>query len=138
MKQALSDVAEFMRASEQPMRHRPRIAPDAEAQLRLKLKAEEITEYAQAAAAKDLVELADACVDILYVVFGSAHTYGFAPVLQELWDEVHRSNMDKRFPDGKFHQDGNGKTTKPPGWTPPDLKSILDRAMKSRFGKPPG
>lgn len=135
MKQELEDVQAFMAASRQSVRKKPAVAPTAEAQLRLSLLAEEISEYAQAAAAQDLTEIADALVDVIYVALGSAHAYGLGTVFGKLWDEVHRSNMAKAFPDGEFKVNEAGKTIKPEGWSPPDLAAIIEEAGQTKFRK---
>lgn len=72
----------------------------------------------------DLVEIADACCDIVYVALGTLHQLFGPECAKELWDEVHRSNMDK-FPNGVVQRNQYGKVVKPEGWREPDLASIL-------------
>lgn len=138
MKKQLDDVRQFMRAAGLPCRSKPVNPPPKEAQLALQILASEISEYAQAAAAGDVVEVADAVVDMVYASLYISHTYGFAPVLEELWDEVQRTQLNKILPDGTVVKDASGKIAKPEGWTKPDLESIVKRAQRPKFGRPPG
>lgn len=71
----------------------------------------------------DIVKVADALGDLLYVVHGTAHEFGID--LRPVVAEIHRANMAKLGPDGKPIYDENGKVTKPPGWTPPDIEGVL-------------
>lgn len=72
----------------------------------------------------DLVELADGCCDAIYVCMGTLIQLFGVDCAMDLWDEVHRSNMDK-FPNGVITRDDNGKIKKPENWTPPNLEKIL-------------
>lgn len=72
----------------------------------------------------DIVEIADACCDLAYVALGTLYTMFGEACAQAMWDEVHRSNMDK-FPGGRVLYKPNGKIAKPDGWRPPDLASVL-------------
>lgn len=69
----------------------------------------------------DLAKLADGAMDLFVVVLGTLAAAGIDP--QELWNEVHRTNMAKA--DGPIREDG--KRLKPPGWKPPDIEGILRR-----------
>jgi len=69
----------------------------------------------------DLVKIADAVIDSIVVLIGTGLAYGLP--LEELWDEVHRTNMAKAG--GPRREDG--KILKPPGWTPPDIEGVLAR-----------
>ena len=90
-------------------------------QLRVDLIQEELDEFAEACAAKDMVEMLDAIVDLLYVTYGAA--VAMCVDVEPLFDEVHRSNLAKAG--GPVREDG--KIQKPEGWQPPDLKGVLDR-----------
>jgi predicted HAD superfamily Cof-like phosphohydrolase len=89
---------------------------------RLKLIEEEVTELREAIEAGDIVEVADALADILYVTFGAFAAFGIDPA--DVHREVHRSNMAKLV-DGKVIRRGDGKVLKPEGWTPPDIAAEL-------------
>jgi predicted HAD superfamily Cof-like phosphohydrolase len=101
----------------------PKIPDIATVVLRRKLVAEEAEEFDHAAATGNLVEVADALADLLYVTFGAALAFGIP--IDEIFAEVHRSNMTKSTAKNEF-----GKTIKGEFFDPPDLKSILEREMK--------
>lgn len=98
----------------------PHIPPET-VFLRKRLVAEECGELFEAMNAHDIVEIADALADLLYVTFGTAVAYGIP--IDEVFDAVHQSNMAK-LGGGK---DADGKSLKPPGWRPPteDIERIL-------------
>jgi predicted HAD superfamily Cof-like phosphohydrolase len=89
----------------------------------LKLIREEVSELEEANSFSDLVEVADALTDILYVVYGMAHAYGIP--IDECFEEVHRSNMSKLGEDGKPVYREDGKVIKGPNYSKPDLKKVL-------------
>lgn len=94
-------------------------------ELRIRLIQEEMEEYADAARRGDLVAVADALTDLLYVVLGAMVAHGLQDVAEALFAEVHRSNMSKAGPDGLPLRREDGKILKPPTYSPPDLVSIL-------------
>jgi predicted HAD superfamily Cof-like phosphohydrolase len=87
---------------------------------------EEVGELIAAWEVNDRVEIADACIDILYVTIGMMHSMGLNP--QPFWDEVQRSNMSKFFlePNGSYTclRRTDGKILKPDTYSPPDLETI--------------
>jgi NTP pyrophosphatase (non-canonical NTP hydrolase) len=89
---------------------------------RAAIVAEELRELADAIEARDIVEIADACADVVYGVIGTAVTYGipFDAVLAE----VHRSNMTKVRP-GPPVLNGDGKVLKGPGYERPQIAALL-------------
>lgn len=93
-------------------------------ELRLELIDEEVEELRVAVANRDMVEIADALTDILYVVYGAGHTFGID--LDACFDEVHASNMSKLGEDGRPIKREDGKVMKGPGFFAPDLESILN------------
>ena len=118
-------VAEFMRAFEQDV-HSDTTLREAETRaLRYELIREELEELHEAFSAKDIVEVADALADLLYVVYGAGHAFGIN--LDECFLEVHRSNMSKLGEDGKPVKRFDGKIMKGPGFFAPDLESILNK-----------
>ena len=99
------------------------LAP-GEAAYRQNFIREELNEYAQAHLRKDMVALADALVDLAYVVLGTAHYHGLP--WEELFAAVQGANMRKER--GEGHRRGPCESiVKPPGWSPPDLLPILRR-----------
>jgi predicted HAD superfamily Cof-like phosphohydrolase len=87
---------------------------------------EELSEFISSANLDDVVGMADALVDIVYVAMGTAYMMGLP--WQQLWDEVQRSNMDKvRASDASQSKRKNSlDVVKPQGWVGPDLKSIIE------------
>lgn len=102
---------------------RPGFIPEADYTLAKNLIEEEIREWKIAHRTRDLVEVADAFADLLYVVYRAALAYGLP--IHEIFDEVHRSNMTK-FPGGVVLRRNDGKILKPESWEPPRIKEILD------------
>lgn len=98
--------------------------------LRLELIREEFEELTEAVEKEDIVEVADALADILYVVHGAALEFGVP--LDDVFDEVHRSNMTKVWSDGTVHRREDGKVMKPPTYSPADVRKVLDRFNQGR------
>ena len=117
-----TNVRDFHKAFGQRVGETPELPEKDERELRKKLLAEEYTEYVVAEYNNDLVEIADALADIIYIACGTAVSYGIP--LDRIFAEVHRSNMAKLV-DGKVVRRSDGKVQKPDGWTPPDIKAIL-------------
>lgn len=87
---------------------------------------EELNEYHKACREEDLVEIADAIGDMLYLVIGTAYRHGLdAEELGKVMDEIHRSNMSKLH-DGKVVKNSVGKVVKPDTFSPPNLKEVLE------------
>lgn len=93
--------------------------------LRVSLIQEELNEYRQAAEAHDLLAVADALSDLLYVVLGTYVSHGLQDAAEALFDEVHRSNMSKLDENGQVIYRADGKVLKSNRWSPPDLRSVL-------------
>ena len=91
--------------------------------LRLKLIKEELEELEQALNDKNLLEVADALTDILYVTYGAGHSFGIN--LDACFDEVQRSNMSKLGEDGKPIYNEYGKVMKGPNFSKPNLKQFI-------------
>jgi len=121
-------VGEFHKAFGLPMRKIPGNDIDhALAQLRVDLLEEEVSEFVAASEKEDLVGIADALADIVYVVYGTALTYGID--LDSVLREVHRSNMSKLGDDGKPLIRGDGKVLKSERYFPPDIASVLSMQL---------
>ena len=93
--------------------------------LRINLIEEELEELKQAIKDEDLLEVADALTDILYVTYGAGHAFGIN--LDECFDEVQRSNMSKLDEDGKPIYNDAGKVMKGPTYFKPNLKKFLKK-----------
>lgn len=145
-------VTQFHRAGGYPVRHSPAVPDDAEVRFRFRLIAEEFFEQFDAcfpgalqrqliADAKDRVhqvielgpvgvvaleDLVDAWADLKYVIVGSEVAFGVDG--NAVFRVVHASNLAKFGPYAR--RDANGKTMKPPGWTPPDIAGELERQRR--------
>ena len=126
---AARQVAEFHRAYGLPVCDQPQRTVDAaQVALRQSLIEEEVGELRAAAAAGDLIGVADALADIVYVAYGTAHTYGVD--LDAVLDEVHASNMTKLGADGAPIRRADGKVLKGPDYRPPDIGAALGLATR--------
>ena len=92
--------------------------------LRLKLIKEELEELEQSLNDKNILEVADALTDILYVTYGAGHSFGIN--LDACFDEVQRSNMSKLGEDGKPIFNEKGKVMKGPNYSEPNLKQFVE------------
>ena len=98
--------------------------PSVERQwLRTDLIDEELDELDVAITNKDLVGVADALADLLYVVYGTAAEFGLP--IDDIFKEVHRSNMSKAGPDGPIYRE-DGKVLKGPDYSPPVIEQFLE------------
>jgi predicted HAD superfamily Cof-like phosphohydrolase len=117
-------VGDFMQAFGQDVEEGPTWPDFSTRELRLELIREEYEELEEAIENRDLVAVADALTDLLYVVYGAGHTFGLD--LDDCFDEVHASNMSKLGPDGLAMKRQDGKVLKGPNFFEPDLESILN------------
>ncbi len=123
------DVLEFHRAFGQRIGQTPAFPEDInERALRIDLLEEEFKEYLDAEESLDIVGIADALADIVYIACGTAVSYGIP--LDKVFEEVHRSNMAKLV-DGKPIYRADGKVLKPEGWTPPQIEMILEKEKEN-------
>ena len=123
---AMACVARFHEAFGLPRASRPDADIPAElAKLRVDLLVEETGEFADASAKNDIVGIADALANIVYVAYGAAVTYGID--LDAALREVHRSNMSKLDEQGHPVYREDGKVLKSARYRPPDISGILSR-----------
>ena len=95
--------------------------------LRFNLMKEENEEYFEAANNNDLVEVADALGDMLYILAGTIIEHGMQYKIAEVFDEIQRSNMSKLGEDGKPIYREDGKVLKGPNYFKPNIQEVLDR-----------
>ncbi len=95
--------------------------------LRFNLMDEENKEYYEAAENNDLVEVADALGDMLYILCGTILEHGMQYKIEEVFEEIQRSNMSKLGTDGMPIYREDGKVLKGPSYFKPDIKAILDK-----------
>ena len=119
-----SKVGIFMKTFGQEVKNKPSFSTDKINKLRLDLIKEELTELTEAMNNKDLLEVADALTDILYVTYGAGHAFGID--LDKCFDEVQNSNMSKLDEDGKPIYNDHGKVMKGPNYFKPDLSKFVN------------
>lgn len=95
--------------------------------LRYELLKEENEEYLEAAHNGDLVEVADALGDLLYILCGTIIEHGLQHKIEEVFDEIQRSNMSKLDENGKPIYREDGKVLKGPNYFKPNIKAILEK-----------
>ena len=116
-------VKTFMNTYGQEVKERATFPDNKIVQLRIDLIEEELNELKEAVKNNDIVEVADALTDILYVTYGAGHSFGVD--LDKCFDEVQRSNMSKLGVDGKPIYNEFGKVMKGPDYFAPNLKKII-------------
>src|SRR5690606_1286801 len=95
--------------------------------LRFNLMDEENREYLEATNNNDLVEVADALCDMLYILCGTILEHGMQYKIEEVFEEIQRSNMSKLGEDGKPIYRNDGKVLKGPNYFKPDIESIISK-----------
>ena len=116
-------VKQFMQTFGQEVKTKASFSDEKTNQLRLDLISEELEELKNAMESKDLLEVADALTDILYVAYGAGHAFGIN--LDKCFDEVQNSNMSKLGSNGKPIYNESGKVMKGPNYFKPDLSKFL-------------
>ena len=116
-------VGIFMKTFGQEVKTKPSFSTDKINKLRLDLIKEELIELTEAINNKDLLEVADALTDILYVTYGAGHAFGIN--LDKCFEEVQNSNMSKLDENGKPIYNEYGKVMKGPNYFKPNLKKIF-------------
>lgn len=131
MEKQINQVGDFHRAFKIPQEDAPTIPAVERCELRFNLLQEELNEFKEAYLANDLVEVADALVDLQYILFGSVLEFGLQDKFAELFDEVQRSNMSKLDDKGEPIYREDGKVLKSKNWSPPALKPILEAELET-------
>ena len=117
-------VVDFMEAFGQDVLCEP-TWPDRDViDLRIDLIEEELQELEVAVANSDMVEVADALTDLLYVIYGAGHAFGID--LDACFEEVHRSNLTKLGPNGRAIRREDGKIMKSENFEEPNLEAVLN------------
>jgi predicted HAD superfamily Cof-like phosphohydrolase len=117
-------VGNFMKTFGQEVKSKPSFSTDKINKLRLDLIKEELDELKEAMDNKDLLEVADALTDILYVTYGAGHAFGID--LDKCFEEVQNSNMSKLGKNGKPIFNESGKVMKGPKYFKPDLTKFIN------------
>ena len=118
-----SKVGTFMKTFGQEVKTEPSFSTDKINKLRIDLIKEELEELTVAMNKKDLLEVADALTDILYVTYGAGHAFGID--LDSCFEEVQNSNMSKLDEHGKPIYNNAGKVMKGPNYFKPDLSKFV-------------
>tara|TARA_B100000767_G_scaffold85883_1_gene82567 strand:+ start:229 stop:603 length:375 start_codon:yes stop_codon:yes gene_type:complete len=116
-------VAQFMKTFEQEVQTRSSLSTNKINDLRVNLIQEELDELKEAIKKNDIIEVADALTDILYVTYGAGHAFGVN--LDKCFDEVQKSNMSKLSLDGKAIFNDSGKVMKGPRYFKPNLSKFI-------------
>ena len=116
-------VGTFMKTFGQEVKTKPSLSSDKINKLRIDLIKEELEELTEAMQKKDLLEVADALTDILYVTYGAGHAFGIN--LDACFNEVQNSNMSKLGKDGKPIYNESGKVMKGPNYFKPNLTKFV-------------
>tara|TARA_Y100000589_G_scaffold192840_1_gene182563 strand:+ start:160 stop:531 length:372 start_codon:yes stop_codon:yes gene_type:complete len=119
-----SKVGVFMKTFGQEVKDKPSFSTDKINKLRLDLIKEELNELTEAMKNRDLLEVADALTDILYVTYGAGHAFGID--LDKCFEEVQNSNMSKLDENGKPIYNESGKVMKGPNYFKPDLSKFVN------------
>ena len=116
-------VGTFMKTFGQEVKSKPSFSTDKINKLRIDLIKEELDELKEAMNNEDLLEVADALTDILYVTYGAGHAFGVD--LDKCFEEVQNSNMSKLDENGKPIYNDAGKVMKGPNYFKPDLSKFV-------------
>ena len=116
-------VGNFMKTFGQEVKEKPSLSSYKINKLRIDLIEEELEELKSAMKTNDLLEVADALTDILYVTYGAGHAFGIN--LDKCFEEVQNSNMSKLDNNGKPIFNDNGKVMKGPKYFKPDLNKFI-------------
>jgi predicted HAD superfamily Cof-like phosphohydrolase len=119
-----SKVGTFMKTFGQEVKDKPAFSTDKINKLRIDLIKEELEELTEAMKNNDLLEVADALTDILYVTYGAGHAFGID--LDKCFEEVQNSNMSKLDENGQPIYNESGKVMKGPNYFKPDLSKFIN------------
>ena len=135
MKRLLEQRLEFNKVFEIKSNNTPGLIPKSGFVLETDMMLEELQEYRNANEEGDLVEIVDAIADQLYLAIGMVKKHGLQDIMEEVMDEVHRSNMSKVWEDGTIHKNEAGKVMKPSHFSPPKIKEILDNHFNKEINQ---
>jgi predicted HAD superfamily Cof-like phosphohydrolase len=128
MKNKIAAVHQFHTAFNLNIQDTPTVAiSEDRKKLRFELMKEENEEYLEAAENNDLVEVADALGDMLYILCGTIIEHGMQDKIEEVFNEIQRSNMSKLGEDGSPIYREDGKVLKGPNYFKPNIGSILEK-----------
>tara|TARA_B100000315_G_scaffold110369_1_gene101212 strand:+ start:1319 stop:1711 length:393 start_codon:yes stop_codon:yes gene_type:complete len=120
-------VGHFMKTFGQEIKTSADLSTDKINSLRVSLINEELAELKKAISERDMLEIADALTDLLYVTYGAGHAFGID--LDKCFDEVQNSNMSKLDEKGEPIYNESGKVLKGPNYFKPDLRKFIKRKV---------
>lgn len=127
MQKQLNHVKEWHEKFFQENGKEPQLLPENDFMLRHRLMEEENEEYLEACRNGDIIEIADALGDQLYILCGTILRHGLQHKIEKIFDEIQRSNMSKLGRDGKpVLRESDGKILKGPDYSKPNLKQIIN------------
>lgn len=125
MKKQLQQLWDFQSAYNSTKNTTPTLIEPDDYFLRYNLGKEELLEYLDACNNDDLVEITDALADQLYILLGTMVAHGMQDIIEDVFNEVHRSNMSKLGEDGKPIYREDGKVLKGPNYSPPNIAQFI-------------
>src|SRR6056300_1703555 len=125
MKKQLQQLWDFQSAYNSTRNTKPTLIEPDDYFLRYRLGKEELLEYLDACNNDDLVEITDALADQLYILLGTMVAHGMQGIIEDVFNEVHRSNMSKLGEDGKPIYREDGKVLKGPNYSPPNIAQFI-------------
>lgn len=126
MRDFIDLVAEFHYLFDQKDAKKPTTGNEKQGELRYSLLAEENAEYLEAVRTNNLVDIADALGDQLYIIYGTILKHGLQDKIEDVFKEIHRSNLSKLGANGKPIYREDGKILKGPDYFKPDIKKVLE------------
>jgi predicted HAD superfamily Cof-like phosphohydrolase len=123
----INSVKEFHEVFRIGNNEAPCLVSESDYALRHRLMSEEVEEYLEACKKGDLVEIADALGDQLYILFGTILKHGLQYKIEEVFDEIHRSNMSKLDGNGQPVVREDGKILKSDRYFRPDIRKVLEK-----------
>ena len=125
MSEKTKKLIKFNKAFDIPIRKKSTLLDSKDYNLKYNLLKEELNEYYQGCVNGDIVEVSDAIVDMLYVLYGIVVQHGLSNIIDDMFDEVHKSNMSK-LENGKVLRRTDGKILKGSEFFKPNLKQYMD------------
>ena len=126
MIQPIKLLTEFNKAFSVPVNRKPTLISNEEFKLKINLIKEELNEYENACSEEDITEVCDAIVDLAYVMYGMVVQHGLSDVFDDMFEEVHKSNMSK-LENGRVLTRSDGKIMKGSEYFTPDLNQFIKR-----------
>ena len=124
MIQPIKLLTEFNKAFSVPVNKKPTLISNEEFKLKINLIKEELSEYEDACSEQDITEVCDAIIDLTYVMYGMVVQHGLSDVFDDMFEEVHKSNMSK-LENGRVLTRSDGKIMKGSEYFTPDLNQFI-------------